>query len=152
MPPASLWKPLPAGPNCLIRNLCGIDANWPMVCTPRSASLFSIFSPTPQSSLAGIGAINSRSLPGSTSRILAGRAAYEAALATNLLTPIPADISKPSISFTFCFISAAMCLAVPNRLPQALTSRYALSSPSGSSKGVYTEAISITAAWISRYS
>jgi hypothetical protein len=107
-----------------------------MVTRSSVRSVFSVFGPTPQRRDTGSGARNAITWSGATSFCPAGFARSEAIFATNFTLAIPADEGSPT-SAAIRFLSvAAISAAAPKSEQEAVTSRNASSSDSGSTRGV----------------
>ena len=121
-------------------------AIWPTVSRPSAASWRALFGPTPHRRATGSGARKAAPPPGGTSSCPFGLARSEAIFATSFTSAIPAEAGSPSSSAIRRRRMVAIAAGGPNSLRQAVTSRKASSSDSGSTSGVTLSRISNTRA------
>ncbi len=102
--------------------------------------------PTPQSRPTGSGARNAAPSSAATSRWPSGFARSDAIFAMNFTDAIPADAGSPTSSAMRRRRLIAISAALPNSDCEAVTSRNASSSDSGSTSGVTSARIANTRA------
>ncbi len=103
---------------------------------PSDASRLALFGPTPHSRETGRGARKAAPPSAGTSTWPLGLARSEAIFATNFTGAIPADEGRPSSSAIRRRKARAMSPGAPKSRVDAVTSRNASSSESGSHSGV----------------
>ena len=118
----------------------------PIVVSPMVASRCALFGPTPHRRATGSGARNAAPPPGGTATWPFGFARSDAILAVSFASAMPADAGSPSSLAMRPRIRAAMSAGEPNSCSDAVTSRNASSSDSGSTSGVTEHRMSNTRA------
>ncbi len=115
-----------------------------MVVRPRAAKRGALLGPIPGRRETGRGARKAAPPSGGTSSWPSGFAESEAIFATSLQAAMPADAGRPSSSAIRRRSRAAISAAEPSSLREAVTSRNASSSESGSQRGVALSRMSNT--------